>query len=583
MHNPSNSSNMEKRQFRVLYREFLLRVIDLELLSADADTSRMLGQFAALFAGISFLFTFWLIFAGGGLSKSFLWVMEHFLIATTMVVVGLFSVLCWDSIFPDKRDVLVLAPLPIRSSTLFGSKIAALLTVLGVSVLSLNIFSGLIWPRMFSITNGGGFPGVVRSLAAYWITMVLAGAFMFCCVLGVQGLASQLLPRQQFLRLSTLLQMSALFLFLSVYILEPSLEAPRTLAAPENQRLLACLPSYWFLGLFQQLNGSMLPAFAPLARRAWIGLAVAGLVAIASALMAYYRMMGRVVEQPDILPGAQRINFSPRFGTLLQTAVVTFSVRTLLRSRQHRVLLAFYLGTGFAIVLAYVKTPLGQQRFLHGQGGGAVDVSFLVASLWMMCFAVPIVRLVISMPLALRANWIFRITETGRASAYLSAVRRSLLVLAVAPVWLFLTVLFLSRWPTWPMVVHLVVLALVGMILVDLCLVGFQKLPFTCSYLPGKSKVQVVFWGLLLVLVPLVAARFEKRILTQPLECVCMIAALGAVAACARWRTTALARSVEGLTFEEEYPPEIFSLNLPRNLGVPLTPSVMPGHSEQAL
>src|SRR6185437_5729336 len=93
MHRPVN---IERRQFRILYKAFLLRVIDLELLSADADTTRMLGQFAAMFAGLSYLFTFWVIFAGGRFSPDFLWVMEHFLIATTMLVVGLISVLCWE-------------------------------------------------------------------------------------------------------------------------------------------------------------------------------------------------------------------------------------------------------------------------------------------------------------------------------------------------------------------------------------------------------------------------------------------------------------------------------------------------------
>ena len=79
--------DLEKRQFLVLYRSFLMRVIDLELLSADADTARLLGQFAALFAGLSYLFTVWLI-AAGRFPKAFLWIMEHFLIATTMVVVS---------------------------------------------------------------------------------------------------------------------------------------------------------------------------------------------------------------------------------------------------------------------------------------------------------------------------------------------------------------------------------------------------------------------------------------------------------------------------------------------------------------
>jgi hypothetical protein len=570
MHRPVN---IEKLQFRILYKAFLLRVIDLELLSADADTTRLLGQFAALFAGISYLFTFWLIFAGGGFSPDFLWVMEHFLIATTMLMVGLFSVLCWESIFPDRSDVLVLAPLPVSVSTLFRAKVAALTVALSLSVLSLNSISGLVWPHMFSATNGGGYLGMLHSLVAYWVTMLLAAAFMFGCVLGIQGITSQLLPRRQFLRLSALLQVAIFFLFITVYILEPSLETPKALSAPENQRLLTWLPSYWFLGLFQQLNGSMLPAFAPLAKRAWVGIAIAIAVGVMSVLMAYTRMMGKIIETPDIVPGGRRANWSLRFGTLLQTSVVLFSVRTLLRSRQHRMLLSFYLGATFSIVLAYLKTSLKLLKLLHGAAGDAVNVSFLVASIWVMCFAIMAVRLVISMPLALRANWIFRMTEIRGVTAYLSAIRRAFFVLAAIPAWLLMAILFFLRWPAWRIAGHLLLLALVGMIVVELSLYGFHKLPFTCSYLPGQSKVHVVFWGCLLVWVPLVAARFETRILNRPLDFIGIVILLTLIAACARWRTTASAASVEGLIFEEEYPPELFTLNLLQNLGVPLTHS----------
>jgi hypothetical protein len=555
----------ERRQFLVLYRSFLLRVIDLELLSADADTARLLGQFAALFAGMSYLFTFWLIFAGGGFSRGFLWTMEHFLIATTMVVVSLFSVLCWDSIFPDKGDALVLAPLPVRAITLFRAKLAALVAALSLSVVSLNVFSGIVWPFLFSITNGGHFLGVMRSLAAYWTTVALAGLFMFCCVLGVQGVTSLMLPRQLFLRLSALLQVGAFFVFFGAYILEPSLEVPRAAGLPENLKQLAGLPSYWFFGLFQQLNGSMLSEFAPLARRAWEGLAIAICVGVASVVLAYFRTMRKVVEEPDIMPGVHRIGWRLRFGSLLQTCVTLFSLRTLLRSRQHRVLLSFYLGTGLAIVLAYVKTPLGQKGFLHGPRGDVVDVAFLVASFWAICFAVLGVRVVIAMPHTLRANWIFRITETRSVPKYVEAVRRSLVAMVLAPVWVLLAALFLFRWPTLPMVGHLVVLGLVGMIVVELCLYGFHKLPFACSYLPGQSKVHVVFWGLLLVLVPLIAARFETRMLHRPFSYFCTIAVLCMVAALARWRTERLAGSAEELAFEEEYPPELLALGLDGN------------------
>ena len=40
-----------------------------------------------------------------------------------MLVVGLFAVLCWDSLLPDQRDVLTLAPLPVRARTLFLAKV----------------------------------------------------------------------------------------------------------------------------------------------------------------------------------------------------------------------------------------------------------------------------------------------------------------------------------------------------------------------------------------------------------------------------------------------------------------------------
>ena len=46
---------MHKLQFRVLYREFLFRMVDLEVLSAHAlgDSNKLLGRFAALLLFLS--------------------------------------------------------------------------------------------------------------------------------------------------------------------------------------------------------------------------------------------------------------------------------------------------------------------------------------------------------------------------------------------------------------------------------------------------------------------------------------------------------------------------------------------------
>jgi len=132
---------MVKLQFRVLYRKFLFRMVDLELLSADAqgDSNKLLGQFAALLIVVSIVLSIPAMGAGAGHTPPEIrlfgvWGLEHFLIATTMLVVGLFAVLSWDSTFPDRRDVLVLAPLPVRAGTLFLAKVAAAGTALSLTV-----------------------------------------------------------------------------------------------------------------------------------------------------------------------------------------------------------------------------------------------------------------------------------------------------------------------------------------------------------------------------------------------------------------------------------------------------------------
>ncbi|MGH9624935.1 MAG: hypothetical protein ACRD4G_11440, partial [Bryobacteraceae bacterium] len=84
---------MTKRQFRVLYREFLFRMVDRELLSAHAqgDASKFLGQIAAILVFVSLGFTLMLGGIGNGHKprKAMLvsgWPAEHMLLATTMLV-----------------------------------------------------------------------------------------------------------------------------------------------------------------------------------------------------------------------------------------------------------------------------------------------------------------------------------------------------------------------------------------------------------------------------------------------------------------------------------------------------------------
>jgi hypothetical protein len=545
-------------QFRILYRQFLLRVVDLEALSIQADVVGFLGQFAGVLIMVSMIYAFrafiyvWDPTAPAATLLSSAWSAEQSLIATMMLVIGLFAVISWDATFPDRRDVMVLSPLPVTARTVLAAKVAASAALLGLAVLALNIASGIAWPLVLGITKGG-ILGALQSCAAYWFTMIAASAFLYCSVLTIQGFTALLLPRRIFLRLSAVLQLAAFALFLGMYFLQPSLTTPAAMAAPENQWLLACSPSFWFFALFNQLNGSLPSELAWLAWRAWIGLGAVVCGAAASLLLCYLRTMKRTVEEPDLMPGVRGSHWTPCFGSPLQTAIVLFSVRTLMRSRQHRVAYAFYLALVFAIALSWLSSELSSTA------PAPLPMDFIVSTFLMMSFAVAGLRSVFSLPISLTANWVLRTTQLCSSEKYIDATRRALLFFAVVPAWLLSALLSLAFRPFGLVAAHLAVLALVGCILAELALIGFYKVPFTCSYLPGKANAQVVFWGFLIVFAPLalVGAEIEQGALGPPARFICMLTVL-ATSAVGLWAFNRH-QAQSAILYFEELPEEIIT------------------------
>jgi len=552
---------MQPSQFRILYRVFLMRVVDLELLSKDGDPARLLGQLAALLAGISLTFSLPLLLIGR-VTPEMAAVAEHSLIALNMVVIGLLSVLSWDAIFPDRRDAMVLSPLPVAPRTIFLAKAAALTYAICLSFIALNIFTGLFWASCFSTSDS--LLGAVRAIAVYWVSNALAAAFVFTAVIAFQGAISQLLPRQIFLRLSAPLQMGAFCLILGIYILEPSLESTALLSAPVNQSLLAFLPSYWFYALFQQLNGAPSPVYAPLAARAGAALAIALGTAAVTLAISFLRSLRKIAEQPEVLPLNWPAKRSFPASHSLPGAVALFCLRTLLRSAQHRLVVSSYLGGGMAIVLVYVRAIFFQQHVGRAAAWSRPGTALIIPSLLMLSVAIAALRVVAALPVALRANWIFRVTEVHPPEAYLVAVRRAFLLLGALPVYVVSAVVFLALWPARFALEHLVVLALLGCLLTEFCLPGFHKLPFTCSYLPGSGNLQYVFWVVVLLVLPFIGtvARFELRMLSNPAGFAAIVAALSILLVLARKRTAVVLRPVSRMLFDEVEPHQILSLNL---------------------
>ena len=570
-------------QVRVLYREFLFRMVDRELLSTDAqgDSNKLLGRFAAILILLSLGFAVTLLGIGsgrgnGGRERILLSALgpEHALIATTMLIVAIFTVLSWESLFPDRRDVLVLAPLPVSPANIFLAKAVSLATALGVTVALFAGIPGLLLPfaltpPSYTILDMLFSIDFYRTALAYSVTVVLAGGFILCCIVCVQALAAQF-PRAIFLRLSAVLQIATFCLCVTVYFLQPSLASAAQLDRPQNQQALHMLPSYWFLGLFQQLNGYPIglsqAALTDLAHRAWIAFGVAFAGAAGALVVFCVRTLRKIAEQPDIAPARRRSSVALPLGNSITSAIVHFTSRTMLRSRQHRVLVAFYTGVGFAAVILFLNTPVVRMLSAARPNDAwrLLSLPLLASSFVMLCCWVIGVRVVFAIPVELRANWTFRIA-TSSPRKTIRGARTAFYIVGLLPCWIVSAAAFLWLWPWRPAAKHIVVLSLIGFALCTLCLRGFHKIPFTCSYLPGKSNIHItlmltltlglngIFW----------ASSWERRALFDGSQYLALLTILVVAAGAAwKWMDSEAGSEQQEIRFDEQIEAEILSLGI---------------------
>jgi hypothetical protein len=278
----------------------------------------------------------------------------------------------------------------------------------------------------------------------------------------------------------------------------------------------------------------------------------------------YRRVLRKIVEQPDIAPG-HRHAWLPPFGGSFETAIAQFSVRSLFRSRQHRMIYAFYLGIGLAFAILLLSAPLDISGPTTGDLWHQPSVPLLAASILVMGFSVAGARVVFSLPLDLGANWIFRIMPFRAGRRCLSARRRTLFALSVAPAWLIAAATIIPLWPWRAAAAHLAALAFFGIFLAEFSFDGAQKIPFTCSYLPGRSHINVTFllWLYMILAGVLACATGERQALARPPATGAVLGGLGIAAFFALLRNNWLAGPSQAeLRFEEIPPDQIVSLEL---------------------
>lgn len=481
------------------------RFVQHEMLAQQGDLGALVANVLAVLGAFGICVAFLLIrkyaFGVSGLPAhvraALSWSDQEFLISMTITIAGVFVIVSWDALFPDRSDCMVLSGLPVRPRTVLAAKLAAIMAVFWFLVGAANAIPALLFPALMIGNGMGGHPALW--FAAHFATMAGAALFVFAAAVAVQGVLINLLPYRLFQKASAACQLCAIVLLLLMFLATPNIAAPDRLAAPENRLAITLVPSFWFLGLYQAMLGSTLPVAGHLASVALAALGIAVGVAALSYWAGYARYVRKTVEYAGA-PARHRRGGGPGVvswlaDTLLvrtpaERAIFHFAWRTMVRSRTHRLILAAYMSLGFTYLamgsIGIMDAGRSAQHLRPQAAIGGIPI--------VLCFfALAGLRAVFSMPVDLRANWLFRLTEKANPREILAAVKKLMFVLAIAPAVAFCLAVFPVLWG-WATALRFTTLMLfLQLIVFEKLMRGYRKIPFGCSYLPGKTNLKLVF------------------------------------------------------------------------------------------
>ncbi len=502
----SDSYKMERRQFFILTRHFFHRLFRNDIVDfEDQMMERLIGILALLgiFCGLlSYAFLnkyFWIPDEGTS------WVEKCAFITFCMLVMGLITTLEWDILFPDARDYKNLYILPLKTRTLFGAKFASLCLFVGLFALSMVSVSALIFTSLLPHWRSSSPLFILNFVLVHILCVFLALFFAFFFNILLIGILMVLLGHRLFNRFSSYIKSFLLIahIFLIVLYMRILLFGIRSLASediirgnlPFIRNFMRYFPPMWFTDLYETLLGSRTIPYHGSLNYALLGLGLMIAAFFLIAGMSYLRflqMQGTVQTGKNIMRklgiiisrGYDRIFLRDS----VQRAIFHFYSQTMKASMSHKMRLASYIAVGIGLSLIIIIPRFEDPKSLF-----QVNRTLLSIPLILSFFLLLGVRSIVNVPVSLEGNWIFQMTEQKDIRHYFSGLRKAILILNLIPLFAILFVFFCFLWNGPMAFQHCLFGLVVSVLMMEVFFLTFNKIPFACTYLPGKEKLQL-FW-----------------------------------------------------------------------------------------
>jgi hypothetical protein len=486
-------------QFDALVRHFFGRFFDNEFVAQNTEIQVTVTKMLALLASPGIILPFLRYTTYLGLDAMppemrypMLWSDRCLYLSFSMLVMGAVTVIEWDALFPDRRDYATLMPLPIHARTIFLGKIAALGLFLVAFTVSVNLVSTVTFP-VVSYRGPGSWRlqmlELAGTIAAHGISILASSAFAFLFLVALEGVLLNVLSVRWFRKVSAYVQGAMVFGLLWLFFLFPNIAASVAQLKAHNSPVLYAFPPAWFLGLNEVMLGSRDAVFVALAHRAEMALGLVFLVAGLSYTVAYRRHVRRTLESTEG-GDSTRTAMHERIGLManriapdpVERATVAFIGKTMARSAKHRIFLAAYAGVGFALAAQVLSAAKAHDDWMS-------------LPLVLGFFLLSGMRFIFTIPSELPANWQFRVTNTDRQRPALNGTRTAMRWFGVAPLFLVLSPFYFVWWSPGAAMAHLAFSITISVLLIEVLTMELRKIPFTCSYPPGKANVTILWVG----------------------------------------------------------------------------------------
>ena len=337
------------------------------------------------------------------------------LITLSMVAIGVVGLVIWDGVFPDRRDVRILGVLPIPTRHFVLARLASLGRVFVLFATPLCTLQSIVFGMTVT-----GFGGADLEDSRHQRALRDRGAGVRVRVLradrGAVSAAARVRPPRRAGGVGHL--PGAVRGRPGAAAVLPARSRPGAAARrgqPRRARATVGGSADLVLRFYEQLAGTADGGTAALARLAvqvTVGAAVLAVALYGVQLQRSVAARARRVA-PDL--GVAGRTRSPRTRRLsrpvnrpLAAAVRGFTVRTLIRSRTHRMMFAVYAGFALALILSSALSVAFRERRrgLWQPGLAMMSMPLIVQFLLLVAL-----RAIVAIPSEPKARWVFRVCE----------------------------------------------------------------------------------------------------------------------------------------------------------------------------